>query len=63
MIGGSVLRDHSSILNLGDLSTLIVLCKQYENLNDSRKRRFHEEYMITENEIQSLFSKKQELDG
>jgi hypothetical protein len=62
MIGGSLLRDQSSFLNLGDLSVLIHLCKEYENTHDSHKKRFYEQYRMTEREIQMLFSKKKELE-
>ena len=62
MIAGTVLRDDSSVMNLGDLSILIILCKQYETLGESQKKRFHEQYMMTEREVQLLFSKKAELE-
>ena len=57
-----MLRDETSVLSLGDLSILILLCKQYETMNDSKKKRFYEQYNMTEREIQGLFSKKAELE-
>lgn len=52
-----------SLMNLGDLSPLILMYKKYEQMTDGKKRLFHERYQITEKEIQMLFSKKLELEG
>ena len=54
---------NKSLMNLGDLSPLILMYKKYEQMSDGNKRKFHEQYQITQKEIQMLFSKKQELQG
>lgn len=62
MIGGKVLRDQTSLMNLGDLAILIQLCKTYESMNETQKRIFYDAYKMTEREIQMLLSKKTELE-
>ena len=49
------------LINLGDLAPLLLMHKKYEHMTISEKRRFHKEYQVTEDEIQTLFKKKSEL--
>ena len=61
-MNGSNDRDKKTLMSLGDLSPLISMYKSYEKMTETQKKRFHDQYQISEKEIQMLYSKKLELE-
>ena len=59
-------RDRSSqaaeLTNLGDLAPLIWIFKRYEKIDPAKKKKFHNDYSISEKEMKKLFTQKEQIE-